>query len=106
MVQGVGWVRGCFRTFLAGRQREDDESSGAWWGQAFGPGGRWSAPEVQALRSEVMEVARLFTIAGRMSFNNPEQFKRLHIIIERTRNELADMIYGDGQTTPPNKPTE
>ncbi len=94
------------RAFLAERQTDDDEFPGAWWAHAFGPGGRWGSPEVQALRSEALEVARLFTIAGRMSFHSPEQFKRLHNIIERTRSELSDMIYGEGQTGQPNNPTE
>jgi len=53
-----------------------------------------------------MEVVRLFTIAGRMSFHNPEQFKRLHTIIEHTRSELSDMIYGEGKTSNPDAPTE
>src|SRR5581483_12129806 len=85
------------RAFLAEHQKEDDEFSGGGWGRGFGPGARWHAPEMQALRSEVMEVARLFTIAGRMSFHSPEQLKKLHTIIEHTRSELADMIYGEGK---------
>jgi hypothetical protein len=94
------------RAFLAEHQKEEEEFPGAGWGRAFGPGGRWNAPEMQALRSEAMEVARLFTIAGRMSFHNPEQFKRLHTIIEHTRSELSDMIYGEGKTSNPDAPTE
>jgi hypothetical protein len=30
----------------------------------------------------------------------------LHTIIERTRNELASMIYGEGNTGDPNTPKE
>ena len=43
-----------------------------------------------------MEVVRLLTIAGRMSLQNPEQLARLRGIIERTRKELADMIFATG----------
>ena len=92
------------KAFLAERQKEDEDFPGAGWARTFGPGGRWNAPEMQALRSEAMEVARLFSIAGRMSFHDPEHLKRLHTIIERTRNELASMIYGEGKTSDPNTP--
>ena len=53
-------------------------------------------PEMRALRSEAGEVARLFAIAGRMSLQNPEQLAHLRSIIERTRKELTDLIYGTG----------
>jgi hypothetical protein len=39
-------------------------------------------------------LARLFIIAGRNSVNNPEQLARLRAVIERTRKELSDLIYG------------
>lgn len=94
------------RAFLAERQKEDEEFSGNWWGRAFGPGGRWNAPEMQAIRSEAMEVARLFTIAGRMAFHNPEQLKHLRSIIEGTRKGLSDMIYGEGKAESTGNPTE
>jgi DNA-binding PadR family transcriptional regulator len=86
------------RTFLGERNKErEEEFSGAWWGRTFGPGGRWNSPELQALRGEAMEVARLFTIAGRMSLNDQEKLKHLHTILEATRKELSDMIYGANQ---------
>ena len=51
---------------------------------------------MRALRTEAAEVGRLFAIAGRMSLQNPEQLARLRSIIERTRKELSDLIYGTG----------
>ncbi|MBV9232085.1 MAG: PadR family transcriptional regulator [Chloroflexi bacterium] len=86
------------RAALAERHKEEEEFAGPPWARAFGPGARrWTSPEMQALRSEAMEVARLFAIAGRMSFKNPEQITRLRAIIEHSRKELSDMIYGTRQ---------
>lgn len=89
------------RALLAERQEQGQRQNGP----EFGPpwmrrrGGNRPGPEIQALRSEAMEVARLMTIAGRMSFQNPEQLAKLREIVERTRKDLSDMIYsGQGQT--------
>lgn len=65
------------------------------WGRHHG-GHRGNAPEMQALRSEAGEVARLFAIAGRQAINNAEQLAQFRGIIERTRKELSDMIYNAG----------
>src|SRR5712691_1535453 len=83
------------RALLADRKKEEEQFSG-WWGpgQGFDPRRRWNSPEMQALRTEAGEVARLFAIAGRSAINNPEQFSRLHTILERTRKDLSDLIYG------------
>src|SRR2546430_14566120 len=63
----------------------------------FSRGGKHDfSPELQALSSEAMEVVRLLTIAGRMSFQDPEKMSRLRGVIERTRKDLADMIYTTG----------
>lgn len=83
------------RAALAERHKEEEEFTPPW-GRAFGQRGRWNAPEMQALRSEAMEVARLFAIAGRTTINNPEQLTRLRGLLERTRKDLSDMIYGTG----------
>lgn len=82
------------RALLAERQQSEEQFSGPPWmrGHHGGPGHR---PELQALRSETAEVVRLFSIAGRMAFSNPEQLTRLRAIIARTRQELADLIYGE-----------
>src|SRR5712691_9284498 len=81
------------RAALAERQKEAEDFAGPWrhWHERAGqrPG-----PELQALRSEAMEVMRLFVIAGRRSVQDPEQLARLRSVIERTRKELTDMIYG------------
>ena len=82
------------RAALADRQKEEEEFAGPFWGR-FGPQmRRWNSPELQALRSDALEVARLFTIAGRKAFENPQELPRLRAIIERTRQELSAMIYG------------
>jgi DNA-binding PadR family transcriptional regulator len=83
------------RAALADYQKSEQEFSGPPWER--GPfGGRRGSPEMQALRSEAMEVARLFAIAGRMSFrdHDPERIARLRNILEQARKELSEMIYG------------
>jgi DNA-binding PadR family transcriptional regulator len=95
------------KAFLAEWQgREDAQKSDRW--QGFEPAKRWMDPEMQALRSEGMEVMRLLMIAGRMSFLHPEKTAQLHAIIERTRKELSDMIYSSqdkpDQDVPPKNP--
>jgi len=92
------------RAFLAERQGGEESAHSHGW-QGFGFAKHWSDPEMQALRSEAMEVTRLFVIAGRMSLHNPEKTTLLRTIIERTRKELSDMIYSSGakpdQDVPP-----
>lgn len=69
------------------------------FGHGFGPGRHWGIPdELLALRSEAAEVARLFAIAGRGAFENKERVSQLHSLLERTRQELSDMIYGSSQS--------
>ncbi|MHB8595999.1 MAG: PadR family transcriptional regulator [Ktedonobacteraceae bacterium] len=86
------------RTLLAEREGQHQHQHGPEFGPPWmrhrGPGGNRFSPELQALRSEAMEVMRLLTIAGRMSFQDPGQLAKLRTIIEHTRNDLADMIYG------------
>lgn len=68
------------------------------FGPGFGPGRHWNIPdELLALRSEAAEVARLFAIASRGAFENKERVSQLHTLLERTRQELSDMIYGSSQ---------
>src|SRR5947208_4728520 len=74
------------RALFAERQKNDEEFAGPPWMRHRGGKPRFS-PEVQALKSEAMEVVRLLTIAGRMSFQNPEQMTRLRDVIERTRKD-------------------
>jgi hypothetical protein len=73
------------------------------WGP--GPGRRWASPEQQALRSTAAEVARLFVIASRSAWDNPERQTQLRSFLERSRKELSDIIYGTDQGTPPSNPT-
>jgi DNA-binding PadR family transcriptional regulator len=91
------------KTILADRQKEEEAFHGPW--ERFGPQARrWNSPEVQALRSEAMEVARLFAIAGKTAFNDPEQINRLRGIISQARQDLTDMIYGPKGTSEPGVP--
>src|SRR5438105_6747186 len=85
------------RALLADRQKTEEEFAGPPWMRQRGHGQhpRFS-PELQALRSEAMEVVRLLMIAGRMSFQDPEHLSRLRGIIERARKDLTDMIYASG----------
>ena len=90
------------RALLAERRKNEETPFGPPWMRGFGRGRRPS-PEMQALRSEAMEVMRLFAIAGRMAFQNPEQLSHLRSVIERTRKDLTDMIYSSdaGQQSTP-----
>ncbi len=82
------------QAFLAEQQKNKEEFAGPPWMRGFGGhGGLRGNPEAQALRAEAAEVAQLFAIAARSSFNNPEQLARLRKIIESTRNDLAGLIY-------------
>jgi DNA-binding PadR family transcriptional regulator len=94
------------RTLLAERQKEEEQFAGPPWMRWRGQGGHRSRAEMAALRSEAAEVSRLFAIAGRMSFQSPEQLARLHSIIERARKDLTEMIYGTGsqQSQAPSTP--
>lgn len=83
------------RALLTGDPRREEGFAGPPWMRRHGPGERVSRPELQALRREAMEVARLFAIAGRSSFNDPEQLTRLRGIIERARGELNALIAGE-----------
>ncbi len=83
-------------------ERQQEENSGPPWMRHHREQGeqhRGPRPEMQALRSEAMEVARLFAIAGRGAITDPAQLARLRVVIERTRKELTEMIYGDASST-------
>jgi DNA-binding PadR family transcriptional regulator len=91
------------RAFLGEHHKEEEQTS-PWHG--FGPGKRWNNPEIQALRSEAMEVTRLFVIAGRSAFNEPAKLARLRSILERVHKELSDLIYsGSGEKSEPTPPS-
>jgi DNA-binding PadR family transcriptional regulator len=84
------------RALLDERQRNQEGIGGPPWKGWHAHGRPGPRPEMLALRSEVAETARLFAIAGRMSLQDPEKVARLRSIIERTRNELNTLIYGEG----------
>lgn len=89
------------KILLAERQKE--APGGPPHKHSFGPSPRHNEPELQALREESMEVARLFAIAGRASFRDPQKLSKLRTIIERTRKDLSDLIYGENP--PPDQNT-
>lgn len=86
------------RASLAERQRNQEGFAGPPWMRKHGHGWHGPRPEMQALRSEVAETARLLAIAGRMSIQDPEKLARLRGVIARTRNELNTLIYGESST--------
>jgi DNA-binding PadR family transcriptional regulator len=88
------------QVLLAERQKDEEHFAGPPWMRGHGPGGKQPRPEMQALRSEAAETGRLLAIAGRMSFQDPEQLAKLRGVIERTRKELSDMIYGANTQQP------
>lgn len=97
------------RGLLAERQGGEEHWGGPPWMRGHrrgGFGGRGAAPEMQALRSEAMEVARLFAIAGRKAIQDPEQVARLRAVIERTRTDLQALIYGEGSATQQPSPSQ
>src|SRR6266849_4619740 len=68
------------------------------FGPGFGPGQHWGVPdELLALRAEAAEVARLFAIASRGAVENKERLSQLRALLDRSRKELSDMIYGSAQ---------
>ncbi len=68
------------------------------FGPGFGFGRHWGVPEeLLALRAEAVEVARLFAIASRGAFENKERLSQLRALLDRSRKELSDMIYGSAQ---------
>ena len=81
------------RAALAERQSTQEGFAGPPWMRWHGRGGHGPKPEMQALRSEVAETARLLSIAGRVALKDPEKLGRLRGIIERTRSELNTLIY-------------
>lgn len=97
------------RAFLGERKKEEEEFWGQGnWRREFA--NKWRTPEMQALRSEAAEVAKLFAIAGRKTIQNPDDLAKLRTILEHTRKELSDFIYSPGQpqeeAPAPETPTE
>src|SRR5438105_8667702 len=77
------------RALLAERQKNDEGFTGPPWMRHrggrhdFSRGGKHDfSPELQALSSEAMEVVRLLTIAGRMSFQDPDEMTQLRQFME------------------------
>jgi DNA-binding PadR family transcriptional regulator len=90
------------RAQLNEREKGSEEFDGPPWARNFAhQRNRWNTPEIQALRSEAMEVARLFTIAGRTAIDSPEKITQLRGIIERSRKELSELIYNEGAKAEP-----
>jgi DNA-binding PadR family transcriptional regulator len=95
------------RALLEEQQQQQQFAGPPWMRHRHGhEGPRGPRPEMQALRLEAMEVARLFALAGRGAISDPEKLAQLRSIIERTRKELTGLIYGEApsQATPPEQP--
>jgi DNA-binding PadR family transcriptional regulator len=92
------------RALLSENSRGEEGVAGPPWMRGHGRGERTPRPEMHALAIEAGEVGRLFTIAVRASFNNPEQIKRLRGIIERTRGELNALIANEPAPTASDQP--
>ncbi len=98
------------RALLEEHQKQEQFNVPPWERLRHGYEGFRRGPhvEMQALRREAMEVARLFALAGRSAFNDPQRVPALRGIIERTRKELNDLIYGESgsstQTSTPPPP--
>lgn len=94
------------RTLLEEQGPREDFAGPPWMRHRHGPG-----PELHALRHEAMEVARLFTLAGRVVIEKPERLNRLRAVIASARKELTDIIYntdatpGESPATPPGPET-
>jgi DNA-binding PadR family transcriptional regulator len=87
------------QAFLAEQQKNTEEFAGPPWARGFrGYNDFRGNPEAQALKAEAAEVARLFAIAARSSFDRPEQLTQLRNIIEGTRKDLTELIYGSETT--------
>jgi DNA-binding PadR family transcriptional regulator len=86
------------RALLEERGPREEFAGPPWMRHRRGP-----RPELQALRGEAMEVARLFAIAGRVAIDNPEQLSRLRAVIASARKELTEIIYG-ANTAPDESP--
>jgi DNA-binding PadR family transcriptional regulator len=82
------------RALLEERGPQEEFGGPPWMRQRRGP-----RPELQALRGEAIEVARLFAIAGRVAIEDPEKLNRLRAVISSTRKELSEIIYGDANAT-------
>lgn len=117
MLEEGGYVTGCEvegkkvytitdagRALLTDSPRNEEGFAGPPWMRWHGHGERASRPEMHALAIEAREVARLFAIATRASFDNPEQIKRLRGIIERTRSELNSLITNEPAAPSPDQP--
>jgi len=83
------------RASIAERQRNQEGPAGPPWMRRHEHGGYGQRPEMKALRSEIEETARLAAIAGRMSLQDTEKLARFRSIIDHTRKELTNLIYGD-----------
>jgi hypothetical protein len=64
-------------------------------------GKQWQQPtsEQLALRSSAIEAAQLFAIAARKSHGDAEKLSQLRAFLDRSRQELADFIYGTSQAS-------
>ena len=98
------------RQALAEHSRQAEEfggprGRGRGWHGPHGPFGREARPEIEALRHESMEVARLLWIAVLAAAGDPAKLGRLREIVTATRTQLEEVLgpgaAGRGADTPP-----
>jgi DNA-binding PadR family transcriptional regulator len=108
------------RTALREREDQGEEFGAPWarggWGGRHGhhggPFGHEARPEVEALRAEGVEVARLLVTAVMRSGGDPAKLTRVREIITGTRRQLEDLLRGApgapdaAQTATPDAPTQ
>jgi len=97
-------ITGAGRALLSDSPRDEEGFAGPPWMRWHGHSARASRPEMHALAIEAREVARLFAIATRASFDNPAQITRLRGIIERTRGDLNSLISNEPAPPSPDQP--
>ncbi|HMA34847.1 MAG TPA: PadR family transcriptional regulator [Chloroflexia bacterium] len=85
------------RQALEEHRRQAEESGGprgggrSWHG-SHGPFGQQGRPELQALRHESLEVARLMWMAVMAAGGDPAKLTRLRAIVTGTRSQLEDLL--------------
>src|SRR5260370_37601059 len=83
------------RASLAERQSNQEGPAGPPWMRRHDYSGYGHRPEMEPLRSELGETARLATLAGSMSLHEPGNMAPFRGISYHNRKELTNLVYGD-----------
>lgn len=88
-------------------QREEPSGrpfGGPPWGHHHGPWGHNARPDLEGLRHESGEVARMMWGAVMASEGDPHKLQQLRAIVARTRQELEQFLTGNTETGPQDSP--